>query len=256
MLRLISYLAPSIPHDFFRLVAEAITLGSGIEVQVTFDERISGPLPGDENPFANGSADIGFICSSSFPWLSGELELLPVPVPTDERSNANPVYFSDVVVHKDSPYGVFHDLKGQRWAYNDENSRSGWFSLMDRIAPLSPQEFFSEVINAGSHLESLRMVRIGQSGAAAIDSNTLRNEMRKDENVLREIRILESWGPFPIQPVVIRADIPASIQRTVSESLLRAHESFGPRLRDFGFLRFVHTNRSFYDILSTAASAY
>ena len=42
MLRLLSYLAPSIPHGFFELVAKVISEGTGLDVHLNFNEKISG----------------------------------------------------------------------------------------------------------------------------------------------------------------------------------------------------------------------
>ena len=246
MLQLISYLAPSIPAEFFELVAKVISEGTRIDVHLRFEERISGPLPGDENPFGDGTADVGFVCSPTYKWLHQELNLLPVPVPADVRAAGRPVYFGDVVVNKQSPFVMFEDLRGRRWAYNDRNSRSGWFSMLDRIAPLPPHAFFSELVHAGSHLESLRLVETGQVDAAAIDSNALLNVVRRGGGAAAEFRVIETWGPFPIQPVVIRTGVPLHVRTSVHDALLRADVAFGEQLRSYGFVRFAQAERAAY----------
>jgi hypothetical protein len=213
MLRLISYLAPSIPRGFFELVAKTIADGCGVAVDLRFDEEISGPLPGDDNPFADGSADVGFVCAPTFRWLRRDLELLPVPVPADARANGRPVYFADVVVPARSSVATIEDLRGRRWAYNDLNSRSGWFSMVDRIAPVAQSTYFSELIHAGSHLASLHLVETGHTDAAAIESNVLLQESRCGRVAPMSLRTIDSWGSFPIQPIVIRAGVPAHLKR-------------------------------------------
>lgn len=235
MLRLISYLAPSIPHGFYELLAKIISQGTGMDVHLEFNEQISGPLEQDENPFADNKADIGFVCAPTFRFLKDDLELLPVPVPVDIRAKGKPVYFADVVVQASSPFRSFNDLRGQRWAYNDRNSRSGWFSMLERIAPDSPLDYFSEIVQSGSHLESLRWVLKGLTDGAAIDSNALLNQLNQKQIDASEFTILETWGPFPIQPVVIRAAMPISLKQSVQKSLLRAHEGFSSELHSFGF---------------------
>jgi phosphonate transport system substrate-binding protein len=247
MLRLISYLAPSIPHGFFELIAKIISQGTGMDVDLKFNEQISGPLEGDENPFTNETADIGFVCAPTFRWLKERLDLLPVPVPVDIRTNGKPVYFGDVVVKASSPFHSFNDLRGQRWAYNDLNSGSGWFSMLKRIAPESPFDYFSAVLHSGSHLESLRWILAGQADAAAIDSNALLNQVNGKQIDKSEFRILESLGPFPIQPVVIRAELPISLKQSVHNLLLNAHDTFGSELRTFGFIRFAEARRQDYE---------
>ena len=55
VLRLVTYLSPSIPRAFYELVAGE--LGS----ELWFEEEISGPLEGDDEPLSRGAADIGFV---------------------------------------------------------------------------------------------------------------------------------------------------------------------------------------------------
>ncbi len=241
MLRLLSYLAPSIRAEFFALAAAVIAEEAGVEVDLRFEQRISGPLPGDENPFVAGNVDIGFVCAPSYRWLHTELEVLPVPVPTDTRANGAPVYFADVVVHRDAPFATFDDLRGHAWADNDRNSRSGWFSMLERIGPVPAGAYFSTLLHAGSHVESLRLVGSRAVAAAAIDSNVLRHQAQRPDAPAAHTRILESWGPFPIRPAVIRSGVPPALRTAVRDALLCVHEVVGARLRSFGFARFVES---------------
>jgi len=55
-LEIITYLAPSIPAAFFELVASDLRRQLGIPTNLRFEERISGPLDGDEDPFVSGSS--------------------------------------------------------------------------------------------------------------------------------------------------------------------------------------------------------
>jgi len=237
MLKLITYLSPSIPTDFFELIA------ADLGAELLFERAISGPLAGDDEPFTRGAVDLGFICAPSLPFLNATrrvVELLPLPVPTDGRAGGRPVYFADVVVRADSPWQSFDELRGRRWAYNDRNSKSGWFSMLGRITPEAPERFFGEVVAAGSHLRSLELVKRGDVDAAAIDSNVLRL------NGSGELRVLESWGPFPIQPVIVRADLPAETRRNLAERLLTLHERHGDALARFGFSHFVSGDEAAY----------
>ena len=243
MLKLISYLAPSIPTDFFTLVARHLEDATGHAADVSFETRISGPLDGDDDPFADGRADVGFICSPSFRFLRSRspLELLPLPVPLDPRSAGQPVYFADVVVHAASPVQRFEDLRGAVWGYNDRNSRSGWFSMLERTGR---ETFFSRLVHAGSHLRSLDLILAGEIDAAAIDSNTLALRRRLNPALADQLRVLESWGPFPIQPVIVRSGIAA--KERIREALLTMHESRGAELAEFGIARFAMGDENAY----------
>ena len=227
-MHLISYLSPSIPAEFFRLIAK--DLGATIE----FNESISGPLAGDDEPFTNGRADIGFVCSPTYRWLQRKVELLPLPVPADPRSNGRPVYFGQVIVRADRAVRTLEDLHGSVWAYNDRNSRSGWFAMLERAGA----RFFSGYVHSGSHLRSIEMVRSGAADAASIDSNVLLRQNVSD------LRIIETWGPFAIQPAIVRADLDAELKARAVTALLTLHERHA--LEPFGFTRFVAPDAALY----------
>ena len=227
-MRLITYLAPSLPIALFETIARKL------DAELLTEERISGPLAGDDEPFSRGEADVGFICAPSYRVLRGTVELLPALVPLDPRANARPVYFADVVVRRDSRFRNFDDLRGATWAYNDRNSRSGWFSMLDRAGS---SDYFGALVHAGSHLQSLDAVASGRADAAAIDSNVLGLHGRD------ELRVIESWGPFAIQPAIIRAAMTGAHKREVATALL----SFGrDDLGAFGFSGFTPVSEAAY----------
>ena len=227
MLRLISYLAPSLPEELFRLVARRL------EASIEFETSNSGPLEGDDDPFADGRADVGFVCAPTYHWMRDRVSLLPALVPLDPRAGGRPVYFADVVVRPESGIERFEQLRGRRWAYNDRNSRSGWFSMLDRVG--GDTRFFSDLVHAGSHLQSLDAVCRGTVDAAAIDSNVLFRDARG-------LRIIESWGPFPIQPVIVRNGVDDATKARVANALLEIGD-----LSPFGFARFAPVTAADYE---------
>jgi ABC-type phosphate/phosphonate transport system substrate-binding protein len=87
----------------------------------------------------------------------------------------------------------------------------------------------------------------GQTDAAAVDSNALLYQVNQNHIDPSEFTILETWGPFPIQPIVIRADMPFSLQQSVRQSLLQAHQRFSTQLISFGFHKFTEARRQDYE---------
>ncbi|HZH04449.1 MAG TPA: PhnD/SsuA/transferrin family substrate-binding protein, partial [Myxococcaceae bacterium] len=68
--------------------------------------------------------------------------------------------------------------------------------------------------------------------------------------VLRdEVRVLESWGPYPIQPVVVRTDLDSALKATLRECLLKTEADPRTRLEleAFGLERFVAVSEEDYD---------
>jgi phosphonate transport system substrate-binding protein len=226
--RLITYLAPSLPAALFE------TIAARLGAELVLESRISGPLAGDAEPFTTGEADLGFVCAPSYRVLRPAVELLPSLVPRDPRAGSRPVYFADVVVHARSRFRTFDDLRGATWAYNDRNSKSGWFSMLERTGG---EAFFGAIVQSGAHVASLDFVADGRADAAAIDSNVLALHGRGD------LRVIESWGPFAIQPAIIRSALPDVRKRAVAETLLSMQEA---ELAPFGFRGFARVDESAY----------
>ena len=225
-LRFVTYLSPGIPRAFFEVVVEHVRRTLGRRASLSVETRVSGPMRGGDDPFSKGEADIGFVCAPSFFWLremeNPPVELLPTaPVFGDVRSPGQPVYFSEVVVPRESPARSFLDLRGSSWAYNDPCSLSGYYNLLKKLAEMSEYGgFFGQVCCSGSHLESMRMICRGEADAAAIDSNVLRIKLKSSPGLGERLRVIESWGPFPIQPVVVRSDLPPELKVRLHAALL------------------------------------
>jgi phosphonate transport system substrate-binding protein len=193
VLRFRTYLAPSVPEAFFVSVRDRLAALTGEEVELSFDARTSGPLDPEDNPFVRREIDFAFVCAPSYLALREVVRLVAAPVPTDPRAHGLPLYFSDVVVRDDV------DLRTARWALNDGASLSGYRSVVEAYGV----SVLERAIVSGSHLASLDLVASGEADAAAIDSNVLRLNPRP-------LRVAATLGPFPIQPVVARAELPVA----------------------------------------------
>lgn len=113
--------------------------------------------------------------------------------------------------------------------------------MVERVAPLAPEDYFGALVPSGSHLWSLELVRREAADAAAIDSNVLALHPQS-----RALRVLETWGPFPIQPAVIRTALPAEEKARISNALLTLHERHATALAAFGIARFVTGSEADY----------
>lgn len=224
-IRFITYLAPSIPRELYEHVVRWVGKLLGVPVSLRLEMRTSGPPRAEPDPFTRGEADVGFMCSPSFLWLRETqpppVELLEAaPVFLDERAGGEPVYFSDVIVRRQSACLRFDELRGRVWAYNDTCSLSGYYNMLRKLAELGREgRFVERVLRSGSHLKSIDMVIRGEADAAAIDSNVLLLQSR-NEGRHEGLRVLESWGPFPIQPVVVRRTLDEGTKVALARALL------------------------------------
>jgi phosphonate transport system substrate-binding protein len=172
-----------------------------------------------------GMAQVGWICGLSYIWKAArvprQIELLAAPVHAASRYIGQAIYFSDVIVRADSACQVFEDLRGAVWAYNEPNSHSGYNLCRAMLAQKGlAQGFFAQVVAAGSHQKALKMVLEGQINAAAIDSTVLEIELERYPWLQEKIRVIETWGPSPAPPFVVRLEVPDSLRQEMQDVLL------------------------------------
>ncbi len=206
-LRAVTYLTPGLPLELFELSCD--TIAEALDRPVTLDVVEQGA----ENPFANGEADLGFLCSPTFLRLRAQspssIELVPAGFVFDEeRSGGAAVYFSDVVVRESHVAECFGDLEGCVWGYSDPLSLSGYFSARQKLHALGdPDPFFAREVDTGSHLRSVQAILQRDIDAAAIDSNVLARLFVEVPELEDQLRVVETLGPFPIQPLVVRSEL-------------------------------------------------
>ncbi len=175
-----------------------------------------------------GEIEIGWICG--LPYVvhadgpAPVWELLAAPVMAGARYEGRPVYFSDVVVRRDSRFQSFEDLRGARWAINEPSSQSGCGVVRYHLATLGETRgFFGNVIESGAHQISLRMIRAGKIDASAIDSTVLEQEFENDPALRSQVRVIGALGPSPIPPWVISNRLPSDIRQAARAVLLNMH---------------------------------
>jgi phosphonate transport system substrate-binding protein len=182
-----------------------------------------------ERQFDAGEIDIAWICG--LPYIlradapEPKIELLAAPVMKGARYRNEPVYYSDIVVRKDSRFRSFNDLKGASWAYNEPGSHSGYTVVKYFLATLGLNgDFFSRVVESGAHLRSLEMILNGEADASAIDSIVLEIETRRS-NISSLLRTIGTIGPSPIPPLIISKQIPIEERKYLRDLLVKMEES-------------------------------
>lgn len=227
-MHLISYLSPGIPASLFEILTAII--GADLElVQTT-----SGPLPG-EDPFRDGTADLGWMCSTSFAELgdpTGDPSVALVGiawVPDDPDSAGRPVYFGDVVVPAEAPAQSLADLAGKRIGCNDPVSLSGFHALRIELQRRGHAvDDFAKLVFTGGHHHSLDLLLDGELDAAVVDS-VCRTRRARHDDAVAELRVIERLGPWPTQPLVARSTMDATEIVRVQAALLAANED--PRVQ-------------------------
>jgi phosphonate transport system substrate-binding protein len=172
------------------------------------------------NQLISSQVDVAFLCGLPYVRLAEQLEPLAAPVLTGDRYGGRPVYFSDVIVRRESRFQTFADLRGASWSFNDPDSHSGYLATLTRVLDLGETEaFFGRVTDAGWHQVSIELVASGRVDASAVDSHVLAVELRDRPELANRLRVIESLGPSPIQPVVARRSLDAGLRQDLRDIL-------------------------------------
>jgi phosphonate transport system substrate-binding protein len=232
-LRFGTFLAPNMLR-VYQGIAEAVGEALGMTTELVV-----------ETDYENCQKDINDVCFvCSLPYVMFErqgispAEPIAAPVLQGERYGGKPIYYSDVIVHRDSDAKSFLDLRGRSWSFNEPLSQSGYgITRFHLVSIAETKGFFSEVIDAGFHEESVRMVADGRVDASAIDSQVLAVEMRDHPEVTKNIKVVDALGPSTIQPVAVSKRFDRGFRGAVAEVLITFHKTKrGRDLLDLGLV--------------------
>jgi phosphonate transport system substrate-binding protein len=219
-LRFGTYLAPNVLPTY-ELVTREVGKRLGIPTELVVETSYESCVE-DRN-------EVCFVCS--LPYVTFEAqgrapaEPVAAPVLSGDRYGGRPIYFSDVIVHRDSPCRSFLDLRGRSWAYNEVLSHSGYGITRYHLVRLGETRgFFSEVVEAGFHQEAIRMVARGEVDGSAIDSQVLEIELRDHPELRGSLRVIDALGPSTIQPVAVSKRLDEGLRREVRDALVSLHE--------------------------------
>jgi phosphonate transport system substrate-binding protein len=218
-LRWATFLAPTL-EPFYRHITEtvsrAVSCAQEFEVGRAFSDLVE------------GNVDIAFVCGLPYVEMTasdpGSVEPLAAPVLVGPRYGGRPVYFSDVIVRADSPHGSMNDLFDCTWAYNEPHSHSGYNITRFQLAQIGHPSGFRHVLRAGWHEHSIDLVLDGTVDAAPIDSHVLELARHRNPRRTDRLRVIESFGPSTIQPVVASANLPETLRRDLQEAIVGSTE--------------------------------
>jgi phosphonate transport system substrate-binding protein len=233
-LRFATFLAPNM-LPVYRFLADRIADRLGRPVVLvagtSFDQ------------FEHGQADLGVICGLPYVWLADRrpapVEPLAAPVLAGDRYGGRPIYYSDVIVHRDGPITCLEGLRGCSWAYNEPASHSGYTVTLYSLVRMGARPgFFTRVVEAGFHQRAIRLVDAGAVDTAAIDSQVLAIELRDHPQLADRLRVVDTFGPSTIELVVAASRLPDQLKDEVRELLVELGDdpSARPAL-DHGFIQ-------------------
>ena len=255
--RLASCMAPNADAMCRQLAAY---LESRLETAVDLVDCV--PWQERERRFDAGEIDLCWICG--WPYVDKVDAGLPIsaavaPVMRAKRYAGAPIYFSDVLVSSDSACERFEDLQGQRWAFNEPRSHSGFNVVRQHLARRGhTPDYFGAMVQAGSHQSALRMVLSGEVAGAAIDSTVFEAEARHDPALLEKVRVIATLGPSPAPPWVFSTGVRHEVRTKVTRCLADMHRT--PRgaavLASWGIAELYAVSDAFYDSIRRMTPAF
>jgi len=202
----------------------------------------------------NGVIDVAFVCGLPYVLMnekpSPKVALLAAPVMSAKQYQEKPVYYSYVIVPKDSTVRTFKELKGKVFVYNDTISNSGYNMPRKKLIDIGETKgFFSKVLHSGAHEESIRMVAAKQADASAVDSLVFDYASRTGEPYTKKVKIIEMLGPVSTCPVIYAKKLPPSTVEKLRQALLGMEfDPEGKMILAKGYLkRFVKIDDRHYD---------
>jgi phosphonate transport system substrate-binding protein len=248
-----THLAPNI-RPVYELVVERVGVELGRRTRLVTGTSLQ--------PIRNGDVDFAFLCGLPYVRLRredpGSVEALVAAVVQEERYEGRPIYFSDVIVTAGSDAESLSELRGCSWAYNEKESHSGYLvTLYSLLGMGETGSFFATTLLTGFHQESVRLVAAGAVDASAIDSQVLSVELRDNPGLRDRIRIVGTFGPSTIQPLVATGGVSDGLRQDVAEVVTSIGHSDTDRERLGGGLidRFVPVVDASYDDIRTMLDA-
>ena len=167
-------------------------------------------------------AEIGHLGPKAYVEASNNNYANVEPIVQIQQANGSLGYRSCLIVHSDSDIFSPEDIGGKTFAFNDPNSTSGYlvpsaFFLMEM--GIDPKTHFSKLTFSGSHEASIVAVANKKVDVASTNLPDLQQLVREGKVPRTALRVIWVSKLIPLDPVVIRKDLPASLRKAIQESL-------------------------------------
>ncbi len=192
--------------------------------------------------------DVAFVCGG--PYVDGHdefgMELLAAP-----QAYGKTVYYSYIIVARDSPIKNLEGLRRKTFAFADPLSNSGKLVPEYMLAKMNetPDTFFKKYIYTYAHDKSIKAVAQGVVDGAAVDSLIWEYADRVNPEFTSKTKIIKKSSPYGIPPVVVRKALNPELKKELKALFLNAHrDEEGQRLLHKMMIdKFVVIDDSAYD---------
>jgi phosphonate transport system substrate-binding protein len=169
-----------------------------------------------------GDIEAAFVCSG--PYVDGHkefgLELLVAP-----QAYGETVYYSYIIVARDSPVTSFGGLRGKRFAFTYPLSNTGKLVPTYMLAKMNetPDTFFRQYIFTQAHDKAIKAVAQGIVEGAAVDSLVWEYANHTNPEFTSRTKIIATSPPYGIPPVVVSRNLDPDLKEKLRRVFLDAH---------------------------------
>ena len=160
--------------------------------------------------------------------LKGRVRLIGVPHYSASGCEG-PRYCSQLIVRRDSGFEELADLRGGRATFNGPDSQSGMNTFRNAVAKLADgKPFFSQLLESGGHLASMRAVAEGRTDIASIDAVCWRLASQELPDLVSQLKVLGQTASAPGLPFITSlkfSDAEADLIAEVVAMVLTAPET-------------------------------
>jgi ABC-type phosphate/phosphonate transport system substrate-binding protein len=211
--------------------------------------------------------DLGctFMCGLPYSWDTRELIPIAAPVVRGERYGNRPVYFTDIVVRKDSPYRTLEDTFGSRLGYTVKHSQSGYMSLREHLLPyrrkLGHSPYREIVGPLGGARDVIEAVLGDRIDVGPMDSYVLDLVRNLRPDLAAQLRVIETTRASPIPLFIATARFSPALAGKLQANLRDAFAAAAtaaelqPQRDALLIADFAMPTRSDYEQLSLRAQA-
>ncbi len=127
---------------------------------------------------------------------------------------------SQIIRRREDTRDTLPAFRGSTVAYNGRDSQSGYNALRALIAPLAEQgRFFSDALETGAHLQSIRAVLDGRADIAAIDAVTWALALEAEPQWAHALTAWTDTAPYPGLPLITSTHTPAEVVAHLQNAL-------------------------------------
>ncbi len=200
------------------------------------------------NLVKKGEVDVAFVCGG--PYVDGHkefgMELLTAPL-----AYGGTVYYSYIIVSKDSPVNRLEELRGKTFAFTDPLSNTGKLVPTYMLARMNetPESFFRSFDYTHGHDKSIKAVAMGIVDAAAVDSLIWEYANRTNPEFTSKTKIIIKSPPYGIPPVIVRQGLEPELKDSLRQIFQNAHNDAKGKeiLKGIMVDKFVPIDNSAYD---------